>query len=247
MEVTAVVGKLSVEYRDGTRKSASRRLRTGGKIPGVCYGQGGEPLPVTIDPTQLIKALDPVKKTNTLISLTIAGAPGGDQTVQVMLRDYQKDPIKGHLVHADFIRVALDKDVHAVVPIILTGKAEGVKEGGILHQVFRQLEIACTPDKIPDKIEVDVTPLKMGDAVHVRDLKLAPGVKPLADGGASVCSVTAPKAEKVEAVVEAVPAEGAAAAPAAAGAAAPAAGDKAAAPAKEGAAKAAAPAKGKKE
>jgi large subunit ribosomal protein L25 len=234
------VGKLSVDYRETTRKTATRRLRSQGLIPAVCYGQGADPLTLSVDPKLLQKSLDPVKKTNTVISLTVKGAPNGDQTLTVMVRDYQQDPIKGHLLHADFIRVSLDKEVHATVPVVLTGKPQGVVDGGILHQVIRILEIAALPDKIPVKIEVDVTPLKMGEAVHVRDLKLGAGVRPLVDGGTSVCSVTAPKAEKVE-VVEAVPAEGAAAAPAegaaAAGAAAPAAGAKPGAPA-------AAPAKG---
>jgi large subunit ribosomal protein L25 len=235
------VGKLDVDYRETRRKTASRRLRAQGLVPGVCYGAGAEPLAISLDPKLLTKALDPVKKTNTVINLTVKGAPNGDQTLTVMVRDYQKDPIKGHLLHADFIRVSLDKEVRATVPIILTGKPLGVVAGGILHQVVRILEIAALPDKIPVKLEVDVTPLNMGDAVHVRDLKLGEGVRPLIDGGTSVCSVTAPKAEKVE-VVEAVAAEGAApaegaaagAAPAAGGAA-PAAGAKGAAPAKGGA------------
>jgi large subunit ribosomal protein L25 len=239
------VGKLSVDYRTEGGKSPNRRLRTQGRIPAVCYGKGGEPFGVSLDPTALMRALDPVKKTNTVINLTVKGGPGGDQTLLVMLRDHQKDAIKGNLIHADFIRVSMDKDVHAVVPVVLIGKPEGVKDGGILHQVFRTLEIACTPDKIPDKIEVDVTPLKMGDAIHVRDLKLGAGVKPLVDGGASVCSVTAPKAEKVETPVEAVPAEGAAAAAPADGKA-PAAGAPAAAGAAPAGGAAPAPAKGEK-
>jgi large subunit ribosomal protein L25 len=237
------VGKLNVEYRNATRKSVTRRLRAEGKIPAVCYGQGAEPMPLTVDPKLLVKALDPLKKTNTVINMTVSGAPDGDQTLTVMVRDYQKDPIRGDLMHADFIRVSLDKEVHATVPIVLTGKAAGVVAGGILHQVTRILEIAALPDRIPVKLEVDVSALEMGEAIHVSDLKLGEGVRPLVDGGTSVCSVTAPKAEKVE-VVEAVPAEGAAAAPAEGAAAAPAAAGakgaaaptaaKGGAPAKEG-------------
>ncbi len=241
------VGKLSVEFRGQTGKTQASRLRAAGKIPAIVYGMGKDPLPLTVDPVALAKSLDPQKKSNTVIKLTVTGAPGGDQELTVMVRDHQKDALRGHLTHADFIRVDVTKDVHAVVPIVLTGKPEGVKLGGILHQVIHRLEIACTPDKIPVKLEVDVSPLNMGEAIHVRDLKLGAGIKPLADGGTSVCSVTAPKAEKVEEA--AVPAEGAAAEGAAAaapaeGGAAPAAG---AAAGKGGAAPAAAgaaPAKG---
>ena len=242
MEVMEI-GKLNVEYRTETGKTSVRRLRAGGKIPGICYGGAAEPITLTVDPVQLVKALDPIKKSNTVIALSVKGGPKGDETINVMVRDHQKDALRGDLSHVDFIRVELDKDVHAVVPVVLTGKAEGVKAGGILHQVIRMLEIACTPDKIPVKIEVDVTALGMGDALHISDLKLPQGIKPRADGGQTICSVTAPKAEKVveAAVVEgAVPAEGAAAAApadgakAAEGGKAPAAGAKAAAPAKEG-------------
>jgi large subunit ribosomal protein L25 len=207
------VGKLSVEYRSSLGKANVRRLRTTGKIPAIVYGGANEPLPLSVDPTLLMKALDPQKKTNTVIKLQVTGAPGGDQELLVMVRDHQRDALKGHLTHADFIRVQLDKDVHAVIPIVLTGKPEGVKLGGILHQVIHRLEIACTPDKIPVKLEIDVSHLNMGEAIHVSDLKLGEGLKPLAAGGTSVCSVTAPKAEKVaEPTPEQVAAEAAAAA-----------------------------------
>jgi large subunit ribosomal protein L25 len=234
------VGKLNAQYRGETGKSAVRRLRAAGKIPAICYGEAKEPMPLTVDPTELIKALDPVKKTNTVLTVTVAGAPDGDASLTVMVRDYQKDALRGDLTHADFIRVDLTKPVRATVPIILTGKAEGVKLGGIMHQVIRVLPISCTPDKIPVKLEVDVSALGMNEAIHVSDLKLGEGVRPLTDAGSTICAVTAPKAEKeptpAAAAEGAVPAEGAAAgAPAAAGAAgAPAAAGAAAAPAAAG-------------
>jgi large subunit ribosomal protein L25 len=217
-----------------------RRLRAAGKIPAICYGGGGEPLALSLDPLLLLKSLDPVKKTNTVLKLTVANAPAGESgELTVMVRDYQKDAIRGNVTHADFIRVDLSKPVHATVPVVLVGKSEGVKLGGIMHQVIRILAIACTPDKIPTKLEVDVTALGMNEALHVSDLKLGEGVRALADGGSTICAVTAPKAEKeVTPAAEAAPAEGAAAAPAAAGKegekAAAAGGDKkAAAPAKD--------------
>lgn len=225
------VGKLNVEYRAAFGKSAARRLRQSGKIPAICYGNSSAPLPLAVDPAALQKALDPVKRTNTVLSLAVTGAPDGEAELTVMLRDYQKDAIRGDLTHADFIRVDLTKPVHATVPVVLTGKAEGVKLGGIMHQVTRALEISCTPDKIPAKIEADVTNLAMNEAIHVSDLNLGEGVRALADGRLTICAVTAPRAEK-EAAGQAAAAT-TEAAPAAA-AAAPAGGDKKAAPAKEG-------------
>jgi large subunit ribosomal protein L25 len=233
------VGKLNVEYRPTTKKSLTKKLRAEGKIPAVCYGEKADPITLAVDPKLLIKALDPVKKSNTVIDLTVTGMPSGEQKLTVMVRDYQKDPIRGDLTHADFIRVSLDKEVHATVPIVIIGKSQGVIDGGILHQNIRVLAIAALPNKIPVKLEVDITPLAMGDALHVSDLKLGEGVRALIAAGTSVCSVTAPKAEKVEAVVEAAPAEGAAAA----GAAAPAAGEAGKGGAAPAAAKGGAPAK----
>src|SRR5947209_1283678 len=235
------VGKLVAEVRT-TGKSNLSHVRKAGKIPAVVYGGGVDPIAIAVDPAQLLKALDPVKKTNTVIELSV-----GSEKLTVMVRDHQKDALRGDLTHADFIRVQLDKDVHAVVPVVLTGKSVGVKEGGIMHQVIHKLEIACTPDKIPVKLEIDVANLAMNEALHVRDLKLPPGIKALAAAGQTVCAVTAPKAEKVEEV--AAPVEGAVAgapgAPAAAGApgAAAAPGAPGAAPAAGAAAGKAAPAK----
>jgi large subunit ribosomal protein L25 len=230
------VGKLTVEYRNQTGKAMARKLRQTGKIPAICYGPGQEPLPLALEPRLLSKALDPVKKANTVISLTVTGAPNGTTEMLVMLRDHQEDPLRGELTHADFIRVEENRDVHAIVPVVLTGKAEGVKQGGIMHFSLHKIELACRPALIPAKIEVDVTNLNLGSAIHVSDLSLGEGVRALTDAHASICSVTAPQKEKVEAVAE-VPAAGAAAAPAA-GAAAPAAGA-AAAPAASGDKKAA--------
>jgi len=231
-------GKLTAEVRT-TGKANLSQVRAKGRIPAVVYGGGIDPIAISVDPTQLLRALDPIKKTNTVIELSI-----GADKVTVMVRDHQKDALRGDLTHADFIRVQLDKDVHAVVPVLLTGKSEGVKLGGIMHQVIHRLEIACTPDKIPVKLEVEVTNLGMNEAIHVSDLKLPAGIKALAAPGQTVCAVTAPKAEKVEEVAAPVegavagapgaPAAGAPGAAPAAGAAgaAPAAGDKKA-PAKE--------------
>jgi len=240
-------GQLQATHRTGTGKSVTRKLRAAGRIPAIVYGKGGEPVLISLDPVELIKALDPDKRSNTVIGLSISGEGKGPEELTVMLRDWQTNTQRGDVTHADFVRVKLDQDVHATVPLVVIGKAEGVKLGGTLHMVIRSLEIACTPDKIPVKIEVNVEKLGMGDSIKVGDLTLTAGVRPLVEATQTVCVVTIPKAEKVEAEAEA-PVEGAAAAPAAgaegakaaaggkpAAGAAPAAGAKAgAAPAKGG-------------
>ena len=229
------VGKLNVQYRSRSGSSVSRKLRQKGQIPAVCYGMDQEPVMLALDPTALTKALDPVKARNTMIELTVDGAPGGQTRFTAMLRDWQRDALRGDFTHADFVRVDPTQPVRVSVPLTLVGKAEGVKLGGIMHQVFRQLPVACTPDKIPGLIEVNVDHLGMGEALHVANLTLPPGVRPLLDGGLTICTVTAPRAEKAavteaaEGAVEGAPAaeaakpgEAAKAAPAKAGEKAPA-------------------------
>ncbi len=202
------VGELSVELRSGRGKGAARRLRTSGKIPAICYGAGRDPLSISLAPKALVEALDPQKRRNTLIHMKIEGG----ETLTVMLKDYQVDPVKNVAEHADFITVDLDREIHVTVPVVLVGKSIGVKEGGIMHQVHRMLAIAAKPNAIPAKIECDVTELAVGDAFHVRDLKLTAGVRALLDGGDTITVVVAPKEEKVEAAAEVVATEAAPAA-----------------------------------
>lgn len=245
------VGKLSAQARTNIGTGAVRKLREQGRIPAICYGSGAAPIALAVDPIELQKALDPIKGRNTLLRMRIEGLPGDPQELPVMVKDVQRDQLRGHLLHADFLRVRTDQPVRVTVPIALQGKAEGVKAGGTLHQVYRTLTVLCDPDKIPAKIDIDVSALGIGQSIHVSDVKFPAGIKPAIAADTTICVVTAPKVEKAaEVAAEAVPgaAEGTAAAPAggeakkedkgAAKTAAPAKAGAAAAPAK-------APAKGK--
>ncbi len=130
----------------------------------------------------------------------------------MLLKDAQHTKLRGELLHADFLRVQADKPVRATVPLALTGKPEGVKEGGTLHQVYRSLDLLCLPEKIPSEIEIDVSSLAIGMSIHVSDLKLPQGTKAALAANTTICVVTAPKAEKAaEAAGEGAAAEGAAA------------------------------------
>ncbi len=233
---------LPAQKRDQAGKGPSRRLRAKGLIPAVCYGPYDKPLHVAVDPLAIQKAISTPLKFNTVIQLQIDG-----ETRTVLFKDFEKDPVEGTLLHADFLEVRMDKDVLVNVPVILTGKPEGVTAGGILQQVARTLPVQCRPSDIPEKIEVDVSGLKIAESLHVKDVKLPSGIKLKIKGDETVAVVNVPEKEeeapKPAAAAAAVPgAEGAAAAaaPGAPGAAAPAAG----APAAPGAA--AAPAAGAK-
>ena len=231
--------KVNVDVRSAAKKGAARRVRSGGAVPGVLYGRKREPLAVTFNEKELLSSLDKEKRRNTVLKLNVrpADGKGAAEEVTAMVRDAQINPLSRRLVHVDFLAVDLNAEVHVTVPLLLTGKAIGVTNGGNLHQSMHMVPVAAKPAAIPTKLEVDVSALDIGDALHVSDLKLGDGVRVVLDAKEAIASVVAPKAEKVEeaaaAPVEgAVPAEGAAAP--AAGGAAPAAGA-AAAPAAAGA------------
>ncbi len=223
--------KVNIEVRTQSGKGAARKARAVGKIPGVLYGHKEQPVSVMIDPHALVKAQDKERRRNTVFALQLA-SEGKSQEVTAMIRDVQIHPMSRQIVHVDFIRVSMDEEVKVTVPLILVGTPVGVIDGGNLHHSLHSLPIAAKPDAIPSKVEVDVSALKVGDALHVGDIKLVPGIRVLLDPKEPLASVVAPRAEKEEVpAATAVAVEGAAAVPAEGGAAAPAAagGDKAAA------------------
>lgn len=237
--------QLTVTTREGTGRSASRRLRKADKIPAILYGKHTNPETLAVAATEFVKLLKEISGRAALIELKRdTGA-----SALSFLQEVQRDPITDKYLHLDLQEVKENEKMIISVAVRVTGEAYGVKtEGGILDTATKRLRIRTLPKDLPDFIEVDITELKMGEAIHVSGLKAIPGVEFLDAPGQPVVLCVAPPEEEVAAV--AAPVEGAApaagaAAPAAgaAGAAAPAAG--AAAPAK-GDAKAAAPAAGAK-
>jgi len=203
---------LEAKTREGAGKGAARKLRGQGLIPAVVYGKHLEkPLQVAVDPKSIRQAINTPHKFNTLITLKMDGT-----SHQVLLKDYQMDPVSREILHADFIGVRETEKVKVNVPLVLTGKAQGVADGGLLTQARRELEIWALPQAIPEKIEVDVSHLKIAQALHINDIKLPEGVSVKTNVNYTLAVVTAPEREEV-------PAAAAPAAGAAAGAAAPAA------------------------
>lgn len=172
----AHVGKLTASPRTGLGKIEVRKLRNQGLIPAVVYGSGKQSLALTIDPKDLHAALDPQRKANTLLELSIASEGQSGEQLNVMLHDYQYHPVSRELLHADFIRVKVDKPVQVKVPVRMEGRAKGVQMGGLLNQVFRTIPLECTPDRIPAEVLIDVTELAIGDTVQVSQLQLPEGV-----------------------------------------------------------------------
>ncbi|MFT3836851.1 MAG: 50S ribosomal protein L25 [Myxococcaceae bacterium] len=233
---------LEATAREGQGKGPARRTRMAGLVPAIVYGKHlAKPLQIAVNAKAVKAAINTPKRLNTVLTLKVGAAAH-----TVLLKDYQQDPVSMDLLHADFIEVRENEQVKVKLPVVLVGKAEGVATGGILAQIRRDIEVWALPKAIPDKLEVDVTPLKVGMALHINDIKLPAGVTVKTHVNYTLATVTIPEAEVVATPVAAaaVPgAEGAAPAEGAAAGAAPAAGAKPGEKAPAGDAKAAAPAK----
>jgi len=226
---------LEAKSREGAGKGAARKLRAQGLVPAVVYGKHLKaPVHVALDPKSIRQSINTPHKHNTLITLKT-----GEDSHQVLLKDYQQDPVTREILHADFIAVTEKEPVKVNVPLVLVGKAVGTADGGLLTQIRRELEVWALPAAIPERIEADVTPLKIATALHINDIKLPEGVSVKTNVNYTLATVSAP--EREDAGVAAAAAASAALAPAAAAPAAGAkAGDAKAGDAKAGDAKAAA-------
>src|SRR5215510_6281048 len=193
--------ELAVSVRENTGKGAARQLRREGKVPGVLYGQG-ECLLLTIEPDSLVKILKAQAGGAALVSLTLTGAKSKPHRT-ALLRDFQVDPVEGHVLHADLFEISMDKPIRVKVPLHLTGgMPAGVKEGGILHHNMRELHIECLPSALPDFIEVDASTLKIGQGIHLKEITKKDGLRYMDDPDQMVVSVAAPMSEeKLEALL----------------------------------------------
>lgn len=184
---------LEAQPREAGTKNQARRVRREGKIPGVVYGAGKDALSVSVDPRHVLRILRSDSGHNTIFDLALDG-----ERTKAMIVDWQYEPIKGHLLHIDLKRIAMDKALRVSVPIVLQGVAEGVKtEGGILEQMLREVEIECLPGDIPSHIDVDISHLTFGKVLRVSDLPRGEKLKFLSDANQPVAHVTSVKEEVV--------------------------------------------------
>jgi large subunit ribosomal protein L25 len=211
--------ELQVSLRDGRGKSVTRKLRALGQVPAVIYGSGISPTAITVESLALARVLR--GGANALVDLK------GDKAVEgkpVLVKEIQRDPLSRRVVHCDLYAVNLKARIDLEIPLHFVGIPRGVAlDGGVLEPLLRTLEVSCMPLSIPESIDVDVSNLGIGDAIHVRDLILPADVVCKTEADVTVTHVVAPRLEEIAAPVAAVegaPAEG----DAAAAGAAPAAG-----------------------
>ena len=178
---------LKGERRAGVGKGGARKSRAAGKIPGVVYGHGETPVPVSISAREFELAMLHHKGGNVIVNLALNP---GEYTA--LIRDVQYDPLSQGILHLDFQHISLTETVEVKVAVHLTGLAVGVKDaGGVLEQITREVEVRCLPTAIPARFDLDVSALGIGQSVHVSDLNVT-GVTLLTDPHQTVATVVAP-------------------------------------------------------
>ena len=183
--------RLKVERRQGTGKGVARKARAAGKVPAVVYGRGMDPVTIQVDKRELVTALHTDAGMNVLLDLELDGA-----TVLALTRELQRDPVKGTLLHADFVKVDRTQAIDVEVPVQLVGEASGVSEGGVLEHGFFTLHVRCLPGDVPEHIDADVSGLGIGDSLRVADLAAAGDYEILNDPDSVIASITTPVSEE---------------------------------------------------
>ena len=198
--------KLKVEPRTAIGRSAARRLKARGIVPAVVYGGKEKSQPLQVSARDINAMLSHASGENILVELEIAGHKG---TRTALLQEVQHSPVGGDVLHVDFHAISMDEKIQADVPLEALGIPTGVKNfGGLLDQNLRALAIECLPRDLPDKITVDVSALNIGDSIHVRDVKLPPGVTAKVQPDLTAFSVMAPVIEEEPVAAEAEAAAG---------------------------------------
>lgn len=200
---------MAASPREGRGKNSARRTRAAGRVPGVLYGLEKDPVAISLDTKTITKLLASPSGHNQVLSLKVEGG----ETAAAMAADWQVEPVRGKLLHVDMKRVDLTQTVTVNVRVVTVGVSTGVKDhGGREEMVAREVEVECLPYDVPEKIEIDISPLMIGQAVHVADLPVNEKYRILTDARQVLVHIVSPKAEVEAAPVEevAVAAEGAA-------------------------------------
>src|SRR5919201_6541855 len=176
--------KLKATRREVAGKGGARKLRATGRVPGIVYGHGMDPLPVDVDARDLYHILHTDAGSNVLIDLSV----GSDHHL-TLAREIQRDHIRGRFIHVDFLTVRRDEKITVDVPVELVGESHGVKEGGVIEHHLWEVRVACFPTDVPERIEADITALGIGEGLKVGDLKIPVDVELVTDPETSVMAV----------------------------------------------------------
>lgn len=194
---------LKVGTREGSGKKDAKDLRARKLIPSVVYKDGKDALKLQLAEADLAEVLHTKAGENVIVTLRIADGDSKAKDKTVVIKEIQREPVKGRILHIDFNEILLTETLKVDVPLAAHGEPEGKKDGGTLEHIMWELQVECLPTNIPEKIEVDVSKLKIGDAIHVKDIAVPEGVKVLVDPELIAMIVKPPKAEPPKEEVEA--------------------------------------------
>jgi large subunit ribosomal protein L25 len=191
------IRELSAQPRDALGKGAVGRLRRRGLVPAILYGGGATPVPLAVSPSEVQRMVHAHAAGGVLVNLRLSGEA---EPRTAVVRDLQFDPLRDTLLHVDFQAVRMDEEITVEVPIHVVGEAAGVKEqSGILAVLLRTVEVSCLPSLIPERIDADVSPLRIHDVLTVGDLRLPEGVRVTTPGGQALVTVSPPMVEEAAA------------------------------------------------
>ena len=191
---------LKAQVRKMTGKGPARTLRREGRIPAVLYGPKTDSMMLSIDFKEFEQIVKKVNVGSVLLNLQIQN--GETLARPAMIKELQTNPVSGAFVHVDFYEIDMLSKINVNVPVVTRGKSEGIEEGGLLQIVRREIELFCLPTAIPESIEVDISDLKIGDSIHMREIALPDDVELPEDIDFTVITVLAPKIEEEEVVEE---------------------------------------------
>jgi large subunit ribosomal protein L25 len=199
---------LNASPRTDAGKGAARKLRSSARIPGVIYGHHREAQSLAIDARELEKLLGQIAPGTTVVELNLGG-----RVSRTLIREIQRHPFKRQVLHIDFQELVAGEKITVDIPIVLVGTAAGVKDGGTVEEVTREVSVEIDPANIPSHFEIDISHLGINDSVHVSDIKIPEGIELLTDPEATVAVVAPPRVEEEPAPAVAEGAEEAAAEP----------------------------------
>jgi large subunit ribosomal protein L25 len=188
---------LSAQRRERASKGSLRTLRSQGETPAVLYGREVGNIIIQVPTKELENIIAKHSISSSLINLNMSNGEE-EESYMVMCREIQRDPLRGDLLHADFLQVVLTEEIETEVRIVLVGEAPGVQEGGILQHMLRSVTVSCLPTNMPDRLEADISGLNMGDQVTVGDLEAPEGVQIVSEPNSVIALVVAPMAEEEE-------------------------------------------------
>lgn len=187
--------ELKANTRTETGKGPARVLRREGRIPAILYGPKTDPIQLSVKIYDMEQLLKKAKSRQQLVSLDLGD---GGAARPAMIKELQAEPLSRNFRHVDFYEVDMDKKIKVNVPIVTVGKSKGVEDGGLLQIIRRELEVICLPNAIPEKIEIDIADLDVGDSVHVEEIALEGDIEIPAEVNFTVVTILSTKKQALE-------------------------------------------------